>query len=145
MGAQVFSTAGGVVLFCALALAGCATGKEKVQDFVDCLEVGMSLEQMEKLCVPRLDKQAVYVRQQSNLFHEEVRHSCAQTTVLCNPTNLSELLHLDYSPPATKEYPRVQEPYALVRTEFIGIGGQAVMIFYSRDAGRIIGWIAKGL
>ncbi len=54
-------------------------------------------------------------------------------------------LHLDYSPPATKEQPSVQEPHALVRTEMIGIGGQAVMIFYGKDSGRIVGWIAKGL
>ncbi len=132
-------------LLCAVALAGCATGKRNVQDFIGCLRVGMPLEQMEEACVPRLEKPAVYVRHPSKLFYEEVRISCAQTTVACEPGNLPQLLHLDYSPPATKEQPSVQEPHALVRTEMIGIGGQAVMIFYGKDSGRIVGWIAKGL
>lgn len=132
-------------LFCAVALAGCATGKQSVQDFVGCLKVGMPLEQMEKVCVPGLKKPVVYLRGNPKLFHDEVRSSCAQTTVVCEPSNLPQLLHLDYSAPATKDQPSVQEPYALVRTEMIGIGGQAVMIFYGEDTGRVIGWIAKGL
>ncbi len=87
-----------------MALAGCATGKRNVQDFIGCLRVGMPLEQMEEACVPRLEKPAVYVRHPSKLFYEEVRISCAQTTVACEPGNLPQLLHLDYSPPATKAF-----------------------------------------
>jgi hypothetical protein len=133
------------LLLCAAALAGCATGKHDVQEFVGCLKVGMPMEQMEKVCVPGLKKPLVYLRSTPKLFHDEVRSSCAQTTVVCEPSNLPQLLHLDYSAPATKDQSSVQEPHALVRTEMIGIGGQAVMIFYDANTGRIIGWVAKGL
>ena len=133
------------LLLCVVALTGCAIGKQNVQDFVGCLKVGMPLEQMEKVCVPGLKKPVVYLRDNPKPFYEEVRSSCAQTSVLCEPSDLPQLLHLNFVAPGTKDQPVVREPYALVRTEMIGIGGQAVMIFYGEDSRKIIGWIAKGL
>jgi hypothetical protein len=127
-------------------LYGCASTKQKVQDFVACLEVGMSLDHVKDACVPRLEKHAFYL--EGNLTSQkDISVACQTPSVLCRPTNLSQLLQPSYAPPFTKEQPGILEPNQMVVVDAIAIIGSFphVNIFYNKATNRVIGWVAYGL
>jgi hypothetical protein len=131
----------GLVLLC-----GCATTKQSVEDFVACLEVGMSMDHVKDACVPRLQKHALYLEGNSK-FQKDVSVACQTSSVLCMPANLPQLLKPSYAPPFTKEQPGILEPNHSVVVDAIPIFGSFphVNIFYNGATNRVIGWVAYGL
>ena len=127
-------------------LQGCATTKRKVQDFVACLEIGMSLDQVKDVCVPRLERQALY-SEGTLTSQKDIGAACQAPSVLCQPANLPQLLQPSYAPPFTREYPGILEPNQMVVVDAIPIVGSLphVNIFYNKATNRVIGWVAYGL
>jgi hypothetical protein len=136
-----------LVLVLALALSyGCATTKHHVENFVTCLEVGMSLDQVKDRCVPRLERHALYL-EGNFTSHNDITLACQTSGVLCRPANLSQVLKPSYDPPFTKEHPGILEPNQMVVVDAIPLLGSFphVKVFYNRGTNRVIGWVAYGL
>lgn len=138
---------------CLLILAGCAhLATEKVQAFIDCLEIGMTVSQLEERCVPMLPRVQgldVYIPDDGWLVTPKMLSEiCALTPRTCTPRDLVQ--RLSKAPKSPGGDLLISDPshrFARYGSGFLGLGlgyVQRIQIFYDKDTNRVIGWMSGG-
>lgn len=131
-----------------VAFAGCAyvRGVDRAQAFIDCIDVGMQVQEMSERCVPQLEGTGVYLPDGRLMAYTDITLLCTEGLYSCEPKDLKRLLHA--SDKIGPSGPSIKEPSVeFIRFGFFGVGDyqQRIKIFHDEDSGKIIGWISDGV
>jgi hypothetical protein len=128
-------------------LSGCVQlTKGRAQAFVDCLEIDMSVAQLEERCVPRLQGMGIYSRIGHPISEKYILELCSIASNACTPSDLVQQLHREPMGLGSYDLSISDPSVQFFRYGWMGMGWYEhnIQIFYDKDANKIIGWVSYG-